>query len=301
MGENNKIVTISEAAASIPDGAHIALGGFTIARNPIAMVHELIRQNKRDLTVSQYIGAMDAELLIGAGAVKKYYYAGGTLDRFGPLYNTDRAIETGSIDVSEYSGLSMAMKYLGGSLGLPCIPIQSLLGSDMLGELLKKEEAEAQLSSCPFTGEKMVMLKTLMPDVAIVHVPRCDCEGNALITGPRWEEDAAKAADKIIVVADEIIDTEMTPFLVEQVRIPACRVSMVVHQPYGAHPTSVYGVYDYDYDHLKLFISQAKTEQGMQEYLDRYVRGTSDFWEYLDMVGGLEKMSRIKADLLKNY
>lgn len=301
MVENNKLVTLSEAVASVPDGAHITLGGFTIARNPIAAVHELIRQNKKELTVSQYIGAMDAELLIGAGAVKKYYYAGGTLDRFGPLYNVDRAIEAGSIEIEEYSGLSIAMKYLGGSLGLPCIPIQSLLGSDLLNDLLEKEKPEVEVSSCPFTGEKMVLMKTLKPDFAFIHVPKCDCEGNAIIDGPRWEEDAAKASENIIIIADEIIDTEMTPFLVEEVRIPACRVSMVVHQPYGAHPTSVYGAYDYDYDHLKLFVSQAKTEDGMKEYLDRYVRGAKDFWEYLDTVGGLKKMSSIKADLLKKY
>ena len=301
MVKLNKIRSLSEAVASVRDGSHLFLSGFAISRNAIAVAHELIRQNKRELTLSQCIGAMDADVLVGAGAVKRYIYGGGSLDRFGPLWNINRAIEQGAIEVDEFSGLSMALRFLGGSLGLPCIPIQSLLGSDILKNLLNKEVPEVKVTECPFTGEKMVLLKTLQPDVAFVHVQKADCTGNAIIQGPRWDEDAAKAADQIVIVADEIIPTELTPFLVEEVRIPAGRVSMVVHQPYGAHPTSLYGVYDYDREHLTEYASMARTPDGMQEYLDRYVRGVKDFSAYLEAVGGLEKMIRIKADALKKY
>jgi glutaconate CoA-transferase subunit A len=301
MSVVNKITPLSEAVATVWDGAHVFLSGFTIARNAIAVAHELIRQNKKDLTLSQCIGAMDVDLLVGAGAVKRYIYGGGSLDRFGPLHNINRAIEDGTIKVDEWSGLSMAIRFLGGSLGLPCIPIQSLFGSDILEDLLNKEVPEVKVSECPFSGEKMLLLKTLQPDFAFIHVPKADCKGNAIIYGPRWDEDAAKAADKIIIVADEIISTELTPFLVEEVRIPACRVSMVVHQPYGSHPTSLYGMYDYDHEHITEYVSYAKTPQGMQDYLNRYVRGVNDFSEYLELVGGLKKMASIKADSLKKY
>ncbi|MDY6825844.1 MAG: CoA-transferase [Bacillota bacterium] len=297
----NKIKSISEAVAIVPDGAHLALSGFTIARNATAGAHELIRQNKKDLTLSQCIGGMDVDLLVGAGLVKRYIYGGGSLDRFGPLLNINRAIEQATIEVDEFSGLSMAMRFMGGSLGLPCIPIQSLLGSDLLESLLKKEKPEVKVTECPFSREKMVLLKTLQPDFAFIHVQKADCEGNAIINGPRWDEDAAKAADKIVIIADEIIPTELTPYLVEEVRIPACRVDIVVHQPYGAHPTSLYGSYDYDYDHLTEYVASARTEQGMDEYLDRYVRETGNFSAYLEKVGGLNKMISLKADPLKKY
>jgi len=301
MAELNKIRSLQEAVASVCDGMHVVLSGFTISRNAIAVAHELIRQQKKELTFSACIGAMDVDLLVGAGAVKKLIYGGGSLDRFGRLQNINRAIEQGAIEVDEFSGLSMAMRFLAGSLGIPYIPIQSLFGSDILKTLLEKQAPEVALSECPFTGEKVVLLKSLQPDYAFIHVAKADCEGNALIHGPRWDEDAAKAADHIVIVADEIISTELTPLWVDQVIIPACRVSMVVHQPYGAHPTSLYGVYDYDYDHLTEYVSSARTPEGMQEYLKRYVFGVQDFYGYLELVGGFKKLNSIKADILKKY
>ncbi len=301
MTLSNKIQTMQEVVASVPDGAHLTLSGFTIARNAIAVAHELIRQGKNNLTISQCIGGMDADLLVGAGLVRKYIYGGGSLDRFGPLWNVNRAIEHGVIEIEEFSGLSMAMRFLGGSLGLPSIPIQSLLGSGILNVLLQKEDPPVSLMQCPFSDEKMVLLKTLRPDFAFIHVQKADCSGNAIIHGPRWDEDAAKAAEKIVIIADEIIPEEMVPLVVEDVRIPSCLVDMVVHQPYGGHPTSVYGLYDYDYDHLTEYVRLAGTKDGMTEYLHKYIRSSKNFYEYLDRVGGLGKMLCLKADPLKKY
>ncbi len=297
----NKLISLREAVTAIPDGSHITLSGFTIARNAIAVAHELIRQNKKELTVSQCIGGMDADLLVGAGLVNKYIYGGGSLDRFGPLSNINRAIEQGTIEADEFSGLSMAMRFLGGSLGLPSIPIQSLFGSDILKTLLNKNIPDAHVITCPFSREKMILLKSLQPDYAFINVQKADSRGNAIIHGPRWDEDAAKAADNLVIIAEEIIPEELTPTLVEEVRIPACLVSMVVHQPYSAHPTSLYGFYDYDREHLTEYVTHARTEQGMDEYLQRYVFGPEDFPAYLDLVGGLPKMTALKADSLKKY
>ncbi len=297
----SKIKTMQEVVAAVPDGAHLTLSGFTIARNAIAVAHELIRQKKNNLTVSQCIGGMDADLLVGAGVVKKYIYGGGSLDRFGPLYNVNRAIEHGTIEVEEFSGLSMAMRFLGGSLGLPSIPIQSLLGSGLLDRLLQKEEPPVKLMNCPYSDEKMVLLKTLRPDYAFIHVQKADCSGNAIIHGPRWDEDAAKSADNIVIIADEIIPSEMIPLVVEEIRIPSCLVDTVVHQPYGGHPTSVYGLYDYDYEHITEYVRAAGTEEGMAEYLQRYIIENNNFYDYLEQIGGLVRMLQLKADPLKKY
>jgi glutaconate CoA-transferase, subunit A len=244
---------------------------------------------------------MDADLLVGAGLVKKYIYGGGSLDRFGPLCNINRAIEQGTIDIEEFSGLSMAMRFLGGSLGLPSIPIQSLFGSDILKTLLSKNIPEAHVITCPFSREKMLLLKSLQPDYAFIHVQQADCRGNAIIHGPRWDEDAAKSAAKVVIIAEEIISEELTPALVEEVRIPACLVTAVVHQPYGAHPTSLYGCYDYDHGHITEYVAHARSEQGMNEYLQQYVLSQEDYFTYLDLVGGLPKMVALKADSLKKY
>lgn len=301
MAEISKIRTMEEVVADVWDGAHLTLSGFTISRNATAVSHELIRQNKKNLTLSACIAALDVDSLFGAGAVSKYIYGGGSLDRFGPVHNINRAREHRAVEFEELSGLSMAMRFLGGSLGLPSIPIQSLMGSDILKNLTERHTPVHKEIECPFTGEKMVLLRTLMPDFSFVHVPKADCEGNAIIYGPRWDEDAAKSADKIVIIADEIIPTELTPFVAEEVRIPGCLVSAVVHQPFGAHPTSLYGMYDYDHEALVEYVSYAETAEGMQQYLDRYVRGTRNFDEYLELMGGFKKMNSLKADPLKKY
>lgn len=296
-----KLVDMAEAVAAVPDGAHITLSGFAITRGPVAFIHELIRRGKKDLTVSQCIGAFETDLLVGAGLVKKLNYAGGSLDRPGPLYNINRAIENRTIEVKEYSGFSLTMRFLAGSLGLPYIPSQSLLGSDILKNLLTDENADVAVSECPFTGDKVVQLKALCPDVAIIHVPKADKDGNAIVYGPRWDHEAALASNEIILIADEIFSNELAPHYAQEISIPGLRVKMVVHQPFGAHPTSVYGKYDYDHRHVVEYVSYAATDAGTYDYLEKYIRGVDCFEEYLELIGGLRRLNELAADALKKY
>ena len=128
----DKVTTLSEAVASIPSGSHVALSGFAITRCTMAFAAEVIRQGISGLTISQCVGAMDADLLVGGGAVERLIYGGGSLDRFGRLACVNRGIENGSLIAEEYSSLSVAFRYLAGSLGLPFMPIRSLRGSDLL-------------------------------------------------------------------------------------------------------------------------------------------------------------------------
>src|SRR5512136_208423 len=130
-----KVTTLSEAVASIPPGAHVALSGFAIARCTMAFAHEVIRQGIEGLTLSQCVGAMDADILVGAGSVERLIYGGGSLDRFGRLACVNRGIEDGSLCAEEYSSLSIAFRYLAGSLGLPFMPIRSLRGSSLLTQI----------------------------------------------------------------------------------------------------------------------------------------------------------------------
>src|SRR5512136_2793093 len=136
-----KLTTMSEAVASIPAGSHVALSGFAITRCTMAFAQEVIRQGIKGLTISQCVGAMDADLLVGAGAVERIIYGGGSLDRFGRLACVNRGIEDGSLIAEEYSSLSVTFRYLAGSLGLPFIPIRSLRGSDLL-RLIKESSGD---------------------------------------------------------------------------------------------------------------------------------------------------------------
>jgi glutaconate CoA-transferase, subunit A len=298
----SKQSTLAEAVASLEDGAHLALSGFAITRCTMAFAAEVIRQGIKELTVSQCVGAMDADLLAGAGAVRRIIYGGGSLDRFGRLNNVNRGIEAGALLAEEYSSLSMAFRYMAGSLGLPFVPIRSLRGSDILGRLEQVAPSDIGWVADPFTGEEWLVLRPLVPDVAVVQVQVADEEGNAWILGPRWDnEEQVKASQRAIVITERLIPTEMIRRDPERTVIPGFRVSHVVHLPFAAHPTSVYRAYDYDGRQIKRYVDASKTAEGFQQYLAEYVYGVKDHWQYLERLGGMEHLSGLAADPILGY
>jgi glutaconate CoA-transferase subunit A len=297
-----KVSTLADAVASIPSGAHIALSGFATARCATAFAHEVIRQGTKKLTVSQCVAGMDSDILVGGGSVERIVYGGGSRGRSGPHYCINRAIEQGDLAREEMSSLSMTFRYLAGSLGLPFIPIRSLNGSDILNELREITPPPVSNVQDPFTGQDWLVLKPLVPDVAVVQVQVADEEGNAWILGPRWDnEEQVKASKRTIVITEQLVSTEMIRRFPERTLIPGFRVSHVVHQPFSAHPSSVYGVYDFDREHIKEYAIASKTPQGMQEYLEKYVFGTEDHWEYLEVLGGMKYLTRLVADPILGY
>ena len=298
-----KLRTIAQVVRDVPDGAHIALGGFAIARNVIAAVHELIRQGKKNLTVSQGVAGLDTDLLVGAGAVSRLIIGGGSLDRFGPVHCINRARETKTLAAEDYSSLSLCFRFLAGALGLSFIPIKSLLSSEILDRLeAGPAKGDVKRMNCPFTGEEYLLLRALNPDVAFIHVQTADAEGNARIDGPRWEnEEQAKAATRLVVIAEEIVSTGEIRKRPERTIIPAHRVESVVHLPFGAHPTAVFGRYDYDAEHLRLYVGHSRRGGQIGRYLDEYVRGTRDHAHYLEKAGGPGRLAALKADPALGY
>src|SRR5690349_7336561 len=137
----DKLKTAAEVVRTIPDGSHIALGGFAINRCCVAVAHELIRQGKKNLTLSQGVVGFDTDLLVGAGAVSHLIMGGGSLDRFGPVHCVNRARETRSLDAHDYSSLTICFKYLAGALGISFIPVKSLIASE------RSEEHTSELQS----------------------------------------------------------------------------------------------------------------------------------------------------------
>ena len=299
----DKTKTVAEIVRTIPDGSHIAMGGFAIARNAIVVVHELIRQQKKNLTLSQGVAGLDADLLVGAGLVSRLIIGGGSLDRFGPNHCVNRARETGSVISQDYTSLSICFRYLAGALGLSFMPIKSLLASEVLERLETGTAAEdLRRMKCPFTGEEYLLLRSLNPDISFVHVQVADREGNCQINGPRWEnEEQAKAAKRLIVITEELVPTEYIQRAPERTVIPAHRVEAVIHQPFGAHPTAVYGCYDYDADHLKLYVDHSRNPERFKQYISTYVLGSADHWEYLEKIGGLTYLENLRAERLLGY
>ena len=298
----SKLSTLADAVASIPDGAHVSLSGFAIARSAMAFAHEVIRQGITGLTVSQCVTAMDADVLVGGGAVERLISGGGSRGRFGQHHCINQRIEQGTLVAEEYSSLSMAFRFLAGALGLPFIPIRSLRGSDVLKRLQEVAPSEVAMVDDPFTGEDWLVLKPVVPDVAVIQVQMADEEGNAWILGPRWtNEEQLKASKRGIIIAERLVPTELIRREPERTVLPGFRASHVVHQSFGAHPTAVHHAYDFDAAHIKLYADASRTPEGLQKYLDEYVYGTKDHWEYLERVGGMAYLNQLAADPVLGY
>lgn len=293
----NKLTSLSEAVRSIPPGAHIALSGFSITRCAMAFAREIIRQGIRGLTASQCVGAMDTDMLVGAGAVDRLIYGGGSLDRFGMLKNINAGIESGSLAAEEYSSLSIVFRYLAGSLGLPFIPIRSLAGSDLLARLRERSGSDVALVEDPFTGNEWLALKPLVPDVAIAQVQTCDEEGNSWILGPKWDSgDQARASSRTIVIAERVVPSDRIRSEPEKCVIPNLLVSHVVQLPFGAHPASVYREYDYDEEGIREYVEAAGNRDTFGPYLEKYVYSVKDHSGYLEKIGGTGKTDSLRAD-----
>lgn len=298
----SKVTSLSDAVSSITEGSHIALSGFATSRCAMAFAHEVIRQEVKNLTVSQCVAGMDADILAGAGSISKIVYGGGSRGRSGQHHCLNRAIEQGRVVAEEYSSLSMAFRYLAGSLGLPFIPIRSLRGSDILERV--KEVAPDSTSNLtdPFTGDDWLVLKPLHPDVSVIQVQVADEEGNAWILGPRWEnEEQVKASKQTIVITERLVSTEMIRREPDRTLVPGFLVSHVVQLPFSAHPSSVYQVYDFDSEHINQYASASKTPEGFQKYLDQYVYSAKDHWEYLEILGGVKYLNSLIADPILGY
>src|SRR5215467_8091946 len=163
----DKVKTVAEVVRTIPDGSHIALGGFAINRCCITVAHELIRQGKKNLTLSQGVVGLDTDLLVGAGLVSRLIMGGGSLDRFGPVHCINRARETRSLQAEDWTSLSICFRYLADALGLSFIPIKSLIASEVLDRLQQGSGAsEVKEIACRFTGETYVAMSALAPDIS---------------------------------------------------------------------------------------------------------------------------------------
>lgn len=298
MGEpevEDKRVTLSEAVKKIGDGSGLFWGGFGYQRAPIALSHELVRQGKRDLTLYTCGSEIDLEILAGAGVASRFEMAFSAIEALGLSNNIRRRVSEGKLQVEDYTNLAMALRFLGGSLNVPFMPLRSMMGTDMARLSRYRGENKLKVIDCPFTGEKICLVPSVQPDFSIVHVQRVDQTGNAQIDGIVGEDiEGSRCGKKLIVLAEEIIDEEEVRSHPDQTKIPAMYVNYVVELPYAAHPMMVHGYYDYDLEHLKMFHNASRDEEGWQNYLNEYILGVDDHSGYLDLIG-TEKLKALRA------
>lgn len=290
----DKRITLEEAVKKIPDGAHIGWGGFGYQRPPMAFAHELVRQGKRNLTIYTCGSEIDIDIMAGAGVANRFELAFFAIEGIGLAPNLQRRIREGLVEIEDYTNLAMAMRFLGGALGVPFMPVKSMLGTDLVAKY-KFREKKAVVINCPFTGEPVCLVPSVRPDFSIVHVQRVDPEGNAQIDGIIGEDsELAKAGKKTIIMAEEIVDEEVTRTNPQAVVIPNVYVTYVVECPWGSYPMQVYNYYDLDLEHIRMYYNQCKAEEGWQKYLEEYILGVENHMGFLKKIG-LERLMKLRA------
>src|SRR5262249_50846709 len=189
--------------------------------------------------------------------------------------------------------LAMGMRFRAGAMALPFMPVRSMLGSDVL-----RHCPDATEMNCPFTDEKLLLVPALNPDVALIHVQRCDPYGNAQIDGlPFMDIDLPMAAAKVLRRTEPIGSNDRIRRAPAQTKIPFFAVDAVVELPFGCAPHECYGVYEPLLRHMRFYVDLVNRDpvKGMQEYLDRYVYGPKSWTEFLDLIGLDELLESARA------
>ncbi len=260
----------------------------------MAFAHELVRQKKRNLTLYTCGSEMDLDILSGACVVSRLELAFYAIEGIGLVPNIQRRIREGAIQIEDYSNLAMVLRFLGGALGVPFMPLKSMLGTDLLAKTRFRTK-KAEVMACPFSGEKVVLVPSVRPDFSIVHAQRVDKEGNVQIDGIRGEDvEGGRAGKKVLALAEEIVDTEFIRARPDQTVIPNIYVTHVVECPWGSYPMMVYNYYDYDMEHIRMYYDQCKTEEGWQKYCAEYITCFNDHNEFLQKMG-FERLMKLKA------
>ena len=275
-----EITTLAEAiAANVHDGDTVALEGFTHLI-PYAAGHELIRQQRRDLTLVRMTPDVIYDQLIGAGCARKLVFSWGGNPGVGSLHRFREAVEKDwphPIEIEEHSHAGMATRYVAGASGLPFGVLRGYVGTN-----LPDHTNTIAPITCPFTGENLTAVPALRPDVGIIHAQQADRHGNVGLWGIQGvQKEAILSSERSIVTVEEIVD-ELDPRVT--VTLPSWVVSAVAVVPSGAHPSYAHGYYERDNDFYRAWDDISRDRSTFSAWIDEHIMRTEDFAEHLALV-----------------
>lgn len=300
----------------VKHGAHISIGGFTLNRNPMAAVYEIIRQKIKDLHLYAHSNGTGLDELVGAGCISKLEIAYGGNGKAAPTcIRFARAIQNNEILFEDYSNYMMSLRFMAGAMGVPFLPTLSGLGSDMLttwgfSESMRRSDPKIvdrklAVVDNPFGewggAQKVVAVPAINPDVTIIHVQKADPMGTCRIRGLTFADvEQVKASRHVIVTCEELVEKPVLRENPDLNQIPFIHVSAVCHAPFGGYPTAVYGHYDYDSWFLKQFARAARDQAAFKAYQDQYIFGVKNHEQLLEKVGK-DRLTAIAADPRTGY
>ena len=315
--EDSKVMRLQEAVEKhVTDGCHLSIGGFTLNRNPMAAVYEIIRQRRKNLHVYAHSNGQGVDELIGAGCVSRLEIAyGGTGKFMSTCIRFKQAVQEQTITVEDYSNFQMTLRFLAGAMGIAFLPTRSSLGTDIISKWGFPEEFREQhdripnkklvVMDNPFKGwcdtRKVVLVPAITPDVTIIHVQMADFRGNCRIEGLTFADvEQAKAAKTLIITCEELLDDDYLKTDPDRNQIPFIHADAVVKIPFGAYPTACYRYYDYDAAYMNAYARAAKNDDAYQQYLAEYIYDCPTHTHLLDRVGR-GRVESILADRNRGY
>jgi len=284
----DKAMSAKEAVSRfVRDGDFIASGGFGHVRVSMAIIYEIVRQKKRNLIMAGKTAVHDLDMLIGTGCVNRVesaYSFGHELRGLSPA--SRRMVQSGQCKVvAEISNAGYQWRFLAGMMGVPFIPSRTMLGTDT------GKYSSTKVVKDPFSGKPVNLIPAAYPDVALIHVHRCDVYGNAQIDSIHVEDfELSRCARRLIITTEEIIDIELIRREPWKTVIPFFVVDAVVEAPFGSHPCEMPGKYYYDEEHIAEWLELSKTPEGVDAYLQKYVLSVDSFEDYLELCGGVKKL-----------
>ncbi|MDE2698020.1 MAG: CoA transferase subunit A [Gemmatimonadota bacterium] len=292
----DKLMSVSDAVARfVHDGDYLASGGFGGNRIATALLHEVVRQERTNLGFAGHTTTHDFQILAAGTRTGKQifsrldaaYILG--LEARGLSAQARRLMESGEVEVCEWTNYALACRFRAAATGVPFVPVRSMLGTDTFRESAAKE------IECPFTGKSLTAVPALYPDVALIHVHESDLFGNCRIRGITVADwDLSRASKHVIVSAERIISTDEIRSDPNATAIPAFCVDAVCHVPYGSYPGNMAGEYFSDEVHLKAWLDAEQDAEAYRAFLDKYLYGVDCFEDYLEICGGEERLAELR-------
>jgi len=293
----DKVMTVADAVGRfVRDGDYFAAGGFGTNRIPTAVLHEILRRGTQRLAFAGHTSTHDFQILCAGNLTGR----GQTLAKVDIAYvvglearglspHARRVMESGMVETVEWSNYTLALRFTAAAMGVPFVPARSLLGTDTLAH------CPAKVIACPFTGETLVAIPALYPDVAAIHVHEADRYGNCRFIGTSVADaELARAAKRVIITCERLVPHDAMRHDPHRTQIPFLCVDAVCEVPFGIYPGNMPGEYFSDEDHLRLWLDAERDPAAFAQFLDGHIFGVTEFAEYLDACGGLRRLQQLR-------
>jgi glutaconate CoA-transferase subunit A len=293
----DKRFSIADAVARlVNDGDYLAIGGFGTNRIPTAVIHEILRQRKQNLAFAGHTATHDFQILCAGNLTGR----GRTLAKVDIAYvvglearglspHARRVIESGDIECTEWTNYALAVRLQAAAMGVPFLPSRTMLGTDTF------RRSAAKTIRCPFTGDTLLVLPALYPDVAAIHVHEADVYGNSRIRGTSVADlELARAAKRLIITCERLAPHDTFRNDPDRTAIPFFCVDAVCEVPFGSYPGNMPGEYFSDEAHLRTWLEAERDPAGFGRFLEEYIFGVKDFVEYLQRIGGLSRLQQLR-------